>query len=80
MRSLSVKKDFNISMATQMLETLDFYVYFSQKWVYIEEILKLNMFFLIKGGELFEKYNEIWKIIKNSIKKEFDSNSVYKEK
>ena len=38
------------------------------------------MFFLIKGGELFEKYNEIWKIIKNSIKKEFDSNSVYKEK
>ena len=67
-------------MATQMLEKLDFYVYFSQKWVYIEEILKLNMFFLIKGGELFEKYNEIWKIIKNSIKKEFDSNSVYKEK
>ena len=80
MRSLSVKKDFNISLATQMLEKLDIYVYFSQKWVYIEEILKLNMFFLIKGGELFEKYNEIWKIIKNSIKKEFDSNSVYKEK
>ena len=80
MRSLSVKKDFNISMTTQMLEKLDFHVYFSQKWVYIEEILKLNMFFLIKSGELFEKYNEIWKIIKNSIKKEFDSNSVYKEK
>ena len=80
MRSLSVKKDFNISMTTQMLEKLDFYVYFSQKWVYIEEILKLNIFFLIKSGELFEKYNEIWKIIKNSIKKEFDSNSVYKEK
>ena len=67
-------------MTTQMLEKLDFYVYFSQKWVYIEEILKLNIFFLIKSGELFEKYNEIWKIIKNSIKKEFDSNSVYKEK
>ena len=35
---------------------------------------------LIKGYELLEKYNEIWEKVKNSIKKEFDSNPVYKEK
>ena len=38
------------------------------------------MSFLIKDDELLEKYNEIWEKIKNSIKKEFDSKSVYNEK
>ena len=31
------------------------------------------MSFLIKDDELFEKYNAIWKEVKNNIKKEFDS-------
>ena len=31
------------------------------------------MSFLIKDDELLEKYNEIWEKVKNSIKKEFDS-------
>ena len=35
---------------------------------------------LIKDDKLFEKYNEIWKKIKNSTKKEFDSKLVYHEK
>ena len=35
---------------------------------------------LIKDDELLEKYNEIWEKLKNSIKKEFDSKSVYNEK
>ena len=35
--------------------------------------------FLIKGNELFEKYNEIWEKVKN-IKKEFNSEPVYNEK
>ena len=35
---------------------------------------------MIKDDELLEKYNEIWEKIKNSIKKEFDSKSVYNEK
>ena len=35
--------------------------------------------FLIKGDELLEKYNEIWEKVKNSIKKEFDSEPVYNE-
>ena len=34
------------------------------------------MSFLIKNDELLEKYNEIWEKIKNSFKKEFDSESV----
>ena len=35
---------------------------------------------MIKDDELLKKYNEIWEKVKNSIKKEFDSESVYKEK
>ena len=35
--------------------------------------------FLIKDDELFEKYDEIWEKVKNSVKKEFDSKSVYIE-
>ena len=38
------------------------------------------MSFLIKNDELLEKYNEIWEKVKNSIKKEFDSEPVYNEK
>ena len=34
----------------------------------------------IKDDELLEKYNEIWKKVKNSNKKEFDSELVYNEK
>ena len=36
--------------------------------------------FLIKDDELLEKYNEIWEKVKNSLKKEFDSEPVYNEK
>ena len=39
-----------------------------------------NMSFLMKGNEVLEKYNEIWKKIINSIKKESDRESVYNEK
>ena len=38
------------------------------------------MSFLIKDDELWEKYNEIWEKVKNSIKKEFDSRPRYNEK
>ena len=38
------------------------------------------MSFLIKDDELLEKYNEIWKKVKNSIKKEFDSENLIMEK
>ena len=35
---------------------------------------------LIKDDGLLEKYNEMWKKVKNSIKEEFDSEPVYNEK
>ena len=38
------------------------------------------LFFLIKNNELLEKYNKFWEIVKNSIKKEFYSEPIYKEK
>ena len=38
------------------------------------------MYFLIKYDELLEKYNKIWKKVKNTIDKEFDSDPVYNEK
>ena len=38
------------------------------------------MYFLIKYNELLEKYNEVWENVKNSIKKELDSEPVYNEK
>ena len=36
------------------------------------------MSFLIKDDELLEKYNETWEKVSKSIKKEFDSEPVYK--
>ena len=36
--------------------------------------------FLIKGYELLKKYNQIWKKVKNTIKKEFNSEPVYNAK
>ena len=42
--------------------------------------MELNMLSFIKNNELLEKFNEIWQKVKHSIKKEFDSESVYNEK
>ena len=36
--------------------------------------------FLIKDHELLKKYNGVWKKVKNTIKKEFDIEPVYKQK
>ena len=36
--------------------------------------------YISKDNGLLEKYNEIWEKVKNSIKKEFDSEPVYNEK
>ena len=38
------------------------------------------MSFLIKDDKLLEQYNEIWENVKKSIKKVFDSESVYNKK
>ena len=38
------------------------------------------MSFLIKDEELFEKYSKTWEKVKNSLKKDFDSEPVYNKK
>ena len=38
------------------------------------------MSFLIKDDKLLKKYNKIWKKVKNSIDKDFNSDPVYNEK
>ena len=38
------------------------------------------MSFLIKDDELLEKHHRIWNKVSNSIKKQFDSETVYNEK
>ena len=48
--------------------------------MHIEKASTKYMSFLIKDDKLLEKYNEIWEKVKNIIKKEFDSEPVYKEK
>ena len=45
-KSLLVKKDLNISLATKMLKILELFEYFLWKWVHIEEtLMKLNICF-----------------------------------
>ena len=39
--------------------------------------MKLNMSFFDKSDELLQRYNEFWEKVKNSIKKELDSEYVY---
>ena len=64
-----------------MLRKLDICANSFQKWVHIEEILiKLNVCFLVKDEKLLEKYNEIWKKVRNITKKDFGTNAVYNEK
>ena len=51
------EKDLNISLATNMLTKLDFYLCFSQKWAHIEKTDETkDVSFLIKDDELLEKY------------------------
>ena len=38
------------------------------------------MSFLMNDEELFEKYNKTWEKVKNSLKKDFDSEPVYNKK
>ena len=72
------KKDLNILSATKMLIKLDLYVYFSQKWVE-ETLMKLDIYLFNKRWWVIRKIQ--WNLeLKNSLKKEFDSEPVYKEK
>ena len=57
-------------------------------WIFLSEMSAYRkdfdetkfMSFLIKDDELLKNYNKIWKKVKNTNNKEFDSDPVYNEK
>ena len=67
-------------MTTKMLKKLDLYVFFQKMTTYREDFDETKyMSFLTKDDELLKKCNEIWKKVKNNLKKELDSEPVYNE-
>ena len=47
---------------------------------YRKDFDETKYIFFMKDDELLEKYNWIWGKVKNSLKNEFDSESIYNEK
>ena len=82
MKSLSVKKGFKYFIGYRDAKKISpLCIFFSKVSTYRRDFDGTKyMSFLIKDDELLEKYNEIWTKIKNSIKKEFDSEPVHNEK
>ena len=57
------------------------YCFTSNEWVYKHfENGGKSMSFLIKDGEVWEKYNKIWDVIKNKLGIKFHSEPVYEYK
>ena len=79
-----VKKDLNISLATKIQrcnQNRPLCIFPPKMSVYRRDFAETKCISsLIKDHELLEKYNEIWEKVKNSLKKEFDSEPVYNEK
>ena len=74
----SVKKVLNILSFTKIKKSQTIVHNSSKKIVYRKDFDYMSFF--KKNKELLEKYNEIWNKVRNRIKKEFDSQPVYKEK
>ena len=77
-----VKRILNTSLATTMLKKIRSLCIFLPKMnAYRRDFDESKyMYFFRKDDELLERYNETWEKVKNSIKKEFDSEPVYNEK
>ena len=55
------KKGFKYFIGNKDAKKVDLYLYFSHKWVHIEQIfMKLNIYLFKWIDKLLEKYNEIW--------------------
>ena len=79
--SFLVKKDLNISLGTNMVKNRPLCIFLPKRSAHRGDFDKTKYIsFLIKNDELLQKYNWIWEIIKNSLKKEFYSPPVYNEK
>ena len=76
-KSLSLKKGFSHKDA-KIIRPLC--IFLSKMSAYIRDFDETkDLSFLIKDDELWEKYKEICEKVKNSIKNEFDSESVFKK-
>ena len=82
MRLLLVKKEFRYVIGLKDTKKMRSLCIFLPKLRAYRKAFVENRYisFLINNNKLLEKYNEIWEIISNSIKKEFDSNLVYNKK
>ena len=55
------KKGFKYFIGNKDAKKVDLYLYFSHKWVHVEQIfMKLNIYLFKSIDKLLEKYNEIW--------------------
>ena len=59
-----------------MLKNRSLCIFFAKIRAYRRDF---DMSLLMKDDELLEAYNKIWEKVRNSIKKEFDSEPVYRE-
>ena len=75
------KKDFKYLMSYKGAKKIRaLYIFLPKRSAYRRDFDKTKCItFLIKDEKLLEKYNEIWKNVSNVIKKEFDSELVYKK-
>ena len=69
------KKGFKYFIGYKDAKKLNVYIYFFQNWVRETKYVS----FLIKDDKLLEKYNEIWKRVTNSLKKEFNNKAIYSQ-
>ena len=70
-----VKRASDISLASKMLKKWHLYIFLLKTSAYSRHFDEIKyMSFLIKDDKSLEKYNEIWKKVGNSIKKDFDMN------
>ena len=69
------KKGFKYFIGYKDAKKLNLYIYFFQNWVRETKYVS----FLIKDDKLLEKYNEIWKRVTNSLKKEFNNKATYSQ-
>ena len=76
------KKDFKYFSGYKDAKKINLYAYcFPKMSAYKKDFDKTKcMSFLVKNKKLFGKYNEIWKKVSKTIKKEFDSKAVCNEK
>ena len=68
----------NTLMVIKKMKSSNHYVYI--KYLKYFENVGKNMSFLIKNSEVWEKYEDIWNVIKNKLDIKFHSQPIYENK